>query len=87
MILSSVSETLAPVSHHPALESVIAALRRGAVPERLAGLTETAKALVAAIVATELRRPMVVLVESGAGGSFRRGHAIFLCRAGRARSL
>ena len=34
--------------------------------ERLAGLTDTAKALLAAIVATELRRPMVVLVESGA---------------------
>src|SRR6202140_1808912 len=66
MILSSVSETLAPVSRHPALESAIAALRQGTVRERLAGLTDTAKALLAAIVATELRRPMVVLVESGA---------------------
>ncbi len=66
MILSSVSETLAPVSHHPALESAIAALRQGAARERLVGLTETAKALLAAIVATELRRPIVVLVESGA---------------------
>jgi transcription-repair coupling factor (superfamily II helicase) len=66
MILSSVSETLAPVSHHPALESAIAALRQGTARERLVGLTETAKALLAAIVATELRRPMVILVESGA---------------------
>jgi len=66
MILSSVSETLAPVGRHPALESAIAALRQGAARERLAGLTDTAKALLAAIVATELRRPMVVLVESGA---------------------
>ena len=66
MILSSVSETLASVSRHPALESAIAALRQGTARERLAGLTDTAKALLAAIVATELRRPMVVLVESGA---------------------
>ena len=40
-------------------------LRRGTPHERIAGLTSTAKALLAAIVATELRRPMVVLVESG----------------------
>src|SRR3984957_7809744 len=66
MILSSVSETLASVSRHPALESAISGLRQGTSRERLAGLTDTAKALLAAIVATELRRPMVVLVESGA---------------------
>src|ERR1700684_2819176 len=66
MILPSVSETLASVSRHPALESAIASLRQGTARERLAGLTDTAKALLAAIVATELRRPMVVLVESGA---------------------
>ncbi len=66
MILSSVSETLAPVSQNPALESAIAELRRGIARERIAGLTDTAKALVAAIVATQLRRPVVVLVESGA---------------------
>jgi transcription-repair coupling factor (superfamily II helicase) len=66
MILPSVSETLSSVSQHPALESAIAALRRGASRERIAGLTDTAKALVAAIVATELRRPVVVVVESGA---------------------
>src|ERR1700693_4638195 len=65
MILSSVSETLASVSRHPALESAIAGLRRGTSRERIAGLTDTAKALLAAIVAPELRRPMVVLVESG----------------------
>jgi transcription-repair coupling factor (superfamily II helicase) len=66
MILPSVSETLASVSQHPALESAIAALRRGVSRERLGGLIDTAKALVAAIVATELRRPVVVIVESGA---------------------
>ncbi len=66
MILSSVSETLASVGRQSALESAISALRQGTARERLAGLTNTGKALLAAIVATELRRPMVVLVESGA---------------------
>jgi transcription-repair coupling factor (superfamily II helicase) len=66
MILPSVSETLASVSRHPALESAISALRQGEARERLAGLTDTAKALIAGQVAAELRRPMVVLVASGA---------------------
>src|SRR5665213_3198359 len=66
MILSSVSETLASVGRQTALESTISELRQGTARERLAGLTPTGKALVAAIIATELRRPMVILVESGA---------------------
>src|ERR1700730_436110 len=66
MLLPSVSETLASVSRHPALEAAISALRRGLADERVAGLTDTAKALVAAHVAAELRRPVVVLVTSGA---------------------
>ena len=64
MILSSVSETRAgePASRAGGRD------RRAAgrtARERLAGLTDTGKALLAAIVATELRRPMVVVVESG----------------------
>jgi transcription-repair coupling factor (superfamily II helicase) len=74
MLLPSVSETLASVSRHPALEAAISALRRGVAQgnvqevahERVAGLTDTAKALVAAHVAAELRRPVVVVVTSGA---------------------
>src|SRR3984893_9380263 len=66
MLLPSVSETLASVSRHPALEAAISALRRGLADEHVAGLTDTAKALVAAQVAAELRRPVVVLVTSGA---------------------
>ena len=62
----SVSETLASVSRHPALESAISALRQESARERLAGLTDTAKALIAGQVAAELRRPVVVLVASGA---------------------
>jgi transcription-repair coupling factor (superfamily II helicase) len=66
MLLPSVSETLASVSRHPALEAAISALRRGIAHEHVAGLTDTAKALVAAHVAAELRRPVVVIVTSGA---------------------
>jgi len=66
MILPSVSETLAPVSRHPALEAAISSLRRGDARERIAGLTETAKALVAAIVAAEIRSPVVFLTETSA---------------------
>jgi transcription-repair coupling factor (superfamily II helicase) len=62
MILPSVSETLAPVSRHPALESVLSALRQGTPRERLAGLTATAKAFIAGEIAAELRRPTVILV-------------------------
>jgi transcription-repair coupling factor (superfamily II helicase) len=65
MILPSVSETLASVSRHPALESAISELRQGVSRERVAGLTDTAKALIAAQVAAELRRPTIVLVASG----------------------
>src|SRR5258706_2583 len=66
MLLPSVSETLASVSRHPALEAAISALRRGVAHEHVAGVTDTAKALVAAHVAAELRRPVIVLVTSGA---------------------
>ncbi len=66
MILPSVSETLASVSRHPALESAISDLRRSASRERIVGLNGTAKALVAAQVAAELRRPTIVLAASGA---------------------
>ena len=66
MILPSVSETLASVSWHPALETAISALQQSSAHERLAGLTDTAKALIAGQVAAEVRRPVVVLVASGA---------------------
>src|SRR5260370_20324397 len=66
MLLPSVSETLASVSRHPALEAAISGLRRGVAHEHVAGLTDPAKALVAAHVAGELRRRVVVIVTSGA---------------------
>jgi len=66
MILPSVSETLAAAIRHPALESVLSALGGGALRERLAGLTDTAKALIAGQVAADLRRPVIVVVPTNA---------------------
>jgi transcription-repair coupling factor (superfamily II helicase) len=66
MILPSVSETLTAVSRNPALESVISSLRQDTARERLAGLTDTAKALIAGQVTAELRRPTIILVATGA---------------------
>src|SRR6267154_2677455 len=80
MLLPSVSETLASVSRHPALEAAISALRRGVAHEHVAGLTDTAKALVAAHVAAELRRPVIVLVTSGARAETLETRAVTLWR-------
>ena len=62
MLLPPVAELLAPAGRTPAVESAIAALGRGHAHEIISGLTETAKSLVAAQVAAELRRPLVVIV-------------------------
>jgi transcription-repair coupling factor (superfamily II helicase) len=81
MLLPSVSETLASVSRHPSLEAAISSLRRGIVREHVAGLTDTAKALVAAHVAAELRRPVVVVVTSGARAEALAASVEFFYRA------
>jgi transcription-repair coupling factor (superfamily II helicase) len=64
MILPLVSEILARVGRHPALEQAVDAVRRGALDVRLAGLTDEAKALVAAHLANALARPVILIVES-----------------------
>ncbi len=64
MLLPSIAELLARVGRHPAVEATLDALRRGASEARLAGLTDPAKALIAAHVAAELRRPVLLLAES-----------------------
>src|SRR5574337_318854 len=64
MFLPSVAELLARVARHPVVDRIFDALRRGAPLERLAGVTEVAKALVVAHAAAELRRPVLLLVES-----------------------
>jgi transcription-repair coupling factor (superfamily II helicase) len=81
MILPSVSETLVSVSRHPAVESVIAALHQGVAHERLAGLTDTAKALIAAQVATDLRRPVIVIVATAARAETLQSSLQFFYRA------
>ncbi len=64
MILPLVAELLARVGRHPALESALEALHAGAAEAHLAGLTDPAKALVAAETAQALGRTVVLLVDS-----------------------
>jgi len=65
MLFSAVTENLSRLARHPAMDDALAALRRGSMRELLAGLTDPVKALVAALVAAELRRPALVLVATG----------------------
>ncbi|HEY1866107.1 MAG TPA: hypothetical protein VGG55_03475, partial [Candidatus Acidoferrales bacterium] len=64
MLLPAVTELLARVARHPAVDQMLESLRRGSKSESLAGLTDPAKALVAAVVATELRRPILFLCDT-----------------------
>ncbi|MGA8367245.1 MAG: transcription-repair coupling factor [Candidatus Acidiferrales bacterium] len=64
MILPLVSELLARVARQPAVEEAFERLRRGTGEVRLAGATDSAKALLAALAAAELGRPAIFLVES-----------------------
>jgi transcription-repair coupling factor (superfamily II helicase) len=63
MLFPAVTETLARVAHLPALDDALDSLRRGTPEEAIAGLTDPVKALVAALVADKLRRPLLILVE------------------------
>jgi transcription-repair coupling factor (superfamily II helicase) len=64
MILPFVGELLAHVGRHPSVESALDLLRRGTGEVRLAGLTDSAKALTVALAAHVLNRPVIFLVES-----------------------
>ncbi len=64
MLLSAVTELFARVARHPAVDEALESLRRGAPSETIAGLTDPAKALIAALAAAELRRPVLFLVET-----------------------
>jgi transcription-repair coupling factor (superfamily II helicase) len=66
MILSPVDELLSRIAHHPSVDAVFDELRHNASESRLSGLTEPAKAIVAAQIAAGLRRPVIVLVDSDA---------------------
>jgi len=65
MILPVFAELLARVGRHPAVEHAVESVRRGLPAEvRLAGVTDTAKALFVAHLQCALNRPVVVLVDS-----------------------
>jgi transcription-repair coupling factor (superfamily II helicase) len=64
MILPLVSELLARISHRPAVEQACDKLRRLGGEVRLAGLTDSAKAVLAPLVASSLGRPVILLVDS-----------------------
>jgi len=64
MILPIVSELLAQIARRPAVEEACDKLRRNVGEVCLAGLTDSAKALVMPLVANELSRPAILVVES-----------------------
>jgi transcription-repair coupling factor (superfamily II helicase) len=64
MILPAVRERLESVLRHPSLEGALAALRAGGQHVSVSGLHDVAKALVAAYLTHELRRPAFFVTES-----------------------
>jgi transcription-repair coupling factor (superfamily II helicase) len=64
MILPLVSELLARIARRPALEEACDKLRRLGGEVRMAGLTDSAKALMVPLVFAELGRPAFLLVDS-----------------------
>src|SRR5216684_3722846 len=64
MILPAVRERLESVLRHPSMEAALAALRAGGELVSISGLHDVAKALVAAYVTHELRRPAFFVTES-----------------------
>ena len=64
MILPAVRERLERVLRPPSMESALGALRAGGHHISLAGLHDVAKALVAAYITHELRRPAFFVTES-----------------------
>ena len=64
MILPAVRERLEAVLRHAAMEGALAALRSGASHVSLTGLHDVAKALVAAYLTRELRRPAFFVTDS-----------------------
>ena len=64
MILPLVSELLSRVARCPAADNAVESLRRGRPGGGISGLTESAKALLAPMVCSELGRPTILLVES-----------------------
>jgi transcription-repair coupling factor (superfamily II helicase) len=64
MILPAVRERLEAVLRHPSVEGALGALRDGAQHVSLSGLHDVAKALIAAYLTHELRRPAFFITDS-----------------------
>ena len=64
MLSPAVTERLARVARHPAVDETLHRFRRGSQRETVAGLTDPCKALLVAIAASELRRPVLWLVDA-----------------------
>jgi transcription-repair coupling factor (superfamily II helicase) len=64
MILPAVRERLDAVLRHPSVEGAVGALRDGAQHVSLSGLHDVAKALLAAYLTHELRRPAYFITDS-----------------------
>jgi transcription-repair coupling factor (superfamily II helicase) len=64
MILSGVSESLARVGRLKAIEETLDRIHRSGGDVRLAGLTDSAKALLIPLAFADLGRPLIVLVDS-----------------------
>ena len=64
MIFPVVRERLEPVLSHPSVHGALAELRGGASHVSLSGLHDVAKALVAAYLTRELRRPAFFVTDS-----------------------
>src|SRR6202795_5384336 len=64
MILPAVRERLDAVLRHPSVEGALGALRDGAQHISLSGLHDVAKALIAAYLSHELRRPAFFITDS-----------------------
>jgi transcription-repair coupling factor (superfamily II helicase) len=64
MILPAVRERLDAVLRHPSVEGALGALRHGAQHISLSGLHDAAKALIAAYLTHELRRPAFFITDS-----------------------
>src|ERR1700761_5456319 len=64
MILPAVRERLESILRHPSMDAALAALRSGNNHISLAGLHPVAKALVAAYITHELRRPAYFVTDS-----------------------
>ena len=64
MILPIVSELLSQIARRPAIEDACNRLRKNSAEVRLAGLTDSAKALIVPLLFTELARPAIFVVES-----------------------